>query len=333
MKQVRGTIYAAVATVFVVLFAGGCVSEADSARDLPPIGDIATLDPCGFIPADTFADITDVKPEIAVRPTNFVRCSLRLDLVGRQDDRVAVWTIMSAHTTDLDSTDAVSTTRGGIRIAKGTSNEGAWCDGSVRLPNGAGVVVHAAADRNGRPLSDVNACPVRDRAVDAIVATMRAGKYQRIPYAGDSLRGYALCSALSVAEVRSALTMPGLIDQSVAAEHDCQWRTVDESERPPGAMMSVWIDDPSIYLGNRVTINGFAGRAWDISQSDTGRCIVTIAVKNWDPWPGLHRAKRKNNLAEILYTQVILPNQSEPGRACEAAKTIAGQALSRRPAS
>ncbi|WP_280254606.1 hypothetical protein [Nocardia wallacei] len=124
--------------------------------------------------------------------------------------------------------------------------------------------------------------------------------------------------------------MTGLADESTPAEQDCQWRANDGSAMPPGAMVSVMLDDPKIFLGTRSTINGFPARVWDISPaSGSGRCVITTTTKRWNPWPGRHRSNA-GEFAELLYTQVLLPAQSEPGQACQAATSVATQALSHR---
>ncbi|MEV6095219.1 hypothetical protein [Nocardia sp. NPDC051981] len=91
------------------------------------------------------------------------------------------------------------------------------------------------------------------------------------------------------------------------------------------------IDDPSLFMGKRSTVNGFPARVWDISSAGgSGRCVITTTTKHWDTWPGQHRSTAGEAFSEVLYTQVILPAQTEPGQACQAAKSVATQALSHR---
>lgn len=329
-RRISGTIGSIAALLFVACLGAGC--DTDSSASVPPIGDITTLDPCGFIAPNAFADLKTVDAAITIEPADFVRCNLSLPLVGKDQGRIAVWTILGAHTADLASSDAVSTDRGPIAITKGTSRNGAWCDATVRLADGEGVLLHASADRNGQRLTDVDPCPARDHAVDAIVATMKSGAYRRISYPSDSLHGYDLCGSISLPAVETILNLTGLADKSTPAEQDCQWRASDGSDTPPGAMVSVMINDPNLFMGKRSTINGFPARVWDISKtSGPGRCVITTTTKRWDTWPGQHRSDAGEAFSELLYTQVILPNQTEPGQACQAATSVATQALSHRP--
>ncbi|AYF73879.1 hypothetical protein D7D52_08385 [Nocardia yunnanensis] len=323
---------ASIATLFFVAgIAVGCDSDTDSPAAVPPIGDVTTLDPCGFITPTTFTDLKTVGAAITIEPADFVRCNLNLPLIGQDQGRIAVWTILGPHTADLASSDAVSTDRGPIHITKGTSENGAWCDATVRLADGAGVLLHASADQNGRKLTDVDPCPARDRAVDAIVATMKSGAYKRIAYPSDSLHGYDLCGSISLSEVETAVNLTDLTDKSTPAQQNCQWRGSDGSDTPPGAMVSVMISDPNLFMGKRSTINGFPSRVWDISQtSGSGRCVITTTTKRWDTWPGQYRSNSGGTISELLYTQVILPTQSESGQACRAATSVATQALSHR---
>ncbi|WP_280313984.1 hypothetical protein [Nocardia wallacei] len=159
---------------------------------------------------------------------------------------------------------------------------------------------------------------------------MYSGTYTHIAYPGDSLHGYDLCGSISLSAVEATVNLTGLADESTPAEQDCQWRANDGSAMPPGAMVSVMLDDPKIFLGTRSTINGFPARVWDISPaSGSGRCVITTTTKRWNPWPGRHRSNA-GEFAELLYTQVLLPAQSEPGQACQAATSVATQALSHR---
>lgn len=330
-RRIGGALGSLAALLFVVCLGVGCGS--DSSASVPPIGDLTTLDPCGFIAPNAFADLKGVDAAITIQPANFVRCNVDLRLVDKDQGRIAVWTILGAPTADLAAPDAVSSDRGPIHITKGTSHNGTWCDATVRLADGKGLAVHASADRYGRPLTDVDSCPARDHAVDAILATMKSGAYQRIAYPSDSLRSYDLCGSLSLPQVEAAVNLTGLAANSTPAEQDCQWRATDGSDKPPGAMVSVMLDDPSTFLGKSSTINGFPSRVWDISQSSgAGRCVVTTTTKRWDPWPGRHRSDTGGAISELLYTQVILPNQTAPGQACRAATQVATQALSHRPA-
>ncbi|PPJ30927.1 hypothetical protein C5E45_07430 [Nocardia nova] len=297
---------------------------------MPPIGDITTVDPCGFIAPDAFADLKTVETAITVEPSNFVKCNLSLPLAGNDSGRIAVWTTLGAHTADLASSDAVSTVRGPIRVTTGTSRNGTRCDATARLDNGQGILLHAEAERYDKRPADVDPCPARDRAIESIVTTMKNGMYTRIAYPSDSLHGYNLCGSISLPEVESAVNLTGLADKSAPAEQDCQWRTDGASDMSPGAMVSVMLDDPKIFLGERSAINGFPARVWDISQSGgPGRCVVTTTTKRWNPWPGQHHSNA-TAFAELLYTQVILPDQTEPGQACRAATAVTTQVLSHR---
>ncbi|MEV6095220.1 hypothetical protein [Nocardia sp. NPDC051981] len=107
--------------MFIVAGLGaGCDLGADSSPSaLPPIGDLTTLDPCGFIAPDAFADLKTVAAQITIEPADFVRCNLNLHLVDKDQGRIAVWTILGAHIADLASADAVSTDRGSVYITKG----------------------------------------------------------------------------------------------------------------------------------------------------------------------------------------------------------------------
>ncbi|WP_280378266.1 hypothetical protein [Nocardia wallacei] len=132
---------------------------------------------------------------------------------------------------------------------------------------------------------------------------MYSGTYTHIAYPGDSLHGYDLCGSISLSAVEATVNLTGLADESTPAEQDCQWRANDGSAMPPGAMVSVMLDDPKIFLGTRSTINGFPARVWDISPaSGSGRCVITTTTKRWNPWPGRHRSNA-GEFAELLYTQ------------------------------
>lgn len=331
-RRIGGAVRCFVAVLFVVCLGAGC--DPDTPVAVPSIGDVTTLDPCGFVTPDAFADLKSVETRMTIEPSNFVRCNLNLRPVGKEEgSRIALWTILGAHTADLVAPDAVSSDRGPVRVTKGTSHDGAWCDATVRLSGGQGVQVHATADRNGRPLPEVDPCPARDHAVDAIVAAMRHGAYKHLTYPSDSLHGYDLCGSIPLPEVESTVHLTGLADKSAPAEQDCQWRADDGSDMPPGAMISVMLDDPKLFMGKRATINGFPSRVWDISATNgAGRCVVTTPTKSWDPWPGEHRSDNGVAFSELLYTQVLLPVQGEAGEACRAATSIATQALSRRGA-
>ncbi|BCK56420.1 hypothetical protein NWFMUON74_41920 [Nocardia wallacei] len=76
-------IVGSIAALFLVVGPGtGC--EPDSVAPVPAIGDVTTLDPCGFIAPDAFADLKTVDAAITIEPGNFARCDLNLRLVGRE---------------------------------------------------------------------------------------------------------------------------------------------------------------------------------------------------------------------------------------------------------
>ncbi|AHH19164.1 hypothetical protein NONO_c43800 [Nocardia nova SH22a] len=264
-RRIGGTVGSIAALFAAACLSTGCEPDAS----LPPIGDVTNLDPCGFIAPDAFAEMKAVDTAITIDPSNFVRCNLSLPFTGKDKDagRVAVWTIFDAHTADLTAPNAVPSDRGPIHITKGTSENGTQCDATVRLASGAGLLVHATTQRYDKQPSDVDPCQARDHAVDSVVATMNNGMYTHIDYPSDSLHGYDLCGSISLPEVESTVNLTGLTDKSAPVEQDCQWRADDGSDTPPGAMVSVMIDDPKIFLGDRATIDGFPSRVWDISRT------------------------------------------------------------------
>ena len=337
-RRIGGTIGSIAALLFAAGPVAGCGVDADSPVSIPPIGDVTTLDPCGFIAPDTFADLKTIghntEPELVIQPADYIRCNHRLPLAGKVVEHITVSTILRAHTADLAASDAVSTDRGPIHITKGTSENGTSCDATVRLTGGEGVLLYAAAIGNGERLNGVDPCPVRDRAVDAIVATMNSGAYSRIPYPSDSLHGYDLCGSVSLQEVETTVNLTGLTDKSTPAEQDCRWRADDGSSNPPGVTVSLMIKDPSLFLaeGEHATIDGFPAQVSHVD--DTGgpeRCVITTTTKRWDPWPGRRLSNDTRPLSEQLYTEVILPVQAVPSQACRAATSITTQVLSHRP--
>ncbi|GAA5056590.1 DUF3558 domain-containing protein [Nocardia callitridis] len=327
----RRRIGAAIGFIVALLSVGFVGSGCGAEPSVPPIGDITTMDPCGFIAPTAFADLDGVDAAISIEPTNFATCTLSLPLADDVSGRVAVWMTFGAHTTDLAASDAVSADRGQIHVTEGTSENGTRCDATIRLADGQGILLHAKTERYDKRPTDVDPCIARDRAIDSIVATMEDGTYTAIDYPSDSLHGYDLCGSISMREVEATVNLTGLVDTSIPAEQDCQWRADDGSDTPPGAMVSVMISDPKIFFGERSTINGFPARTWDISEtSGPGRCVVTTTTKRWSPWPGRSQSD-VTSLGELLYAQVILPNQAELGQACRAATSITTQVLSHRP--
>ncbi|MEV2226003.1 hypothetical protein AB0E01_39955, partial [Nocardia vinacea] len=100
-RRIGGTIGSIAALLFIACLGAGC--GTDSSASVPPIGDITTLDPCGFIAPDAFADLKTVAAAITIEPADFLRCNLSLPLVGEDQGRIAVWTILGAHTAGLAS--------------------------------------------------------------------------------------------------------------------------------------------------------------------------------------------------------------------------------------
>jgi hypothetical protein len=311
-KRSRTGLILAIAITLVVVAGGaaglyfGVVKKDHSGPTAAagPFGDIDTLDPCGFVTADTF---TDTKTDVHIQPTDLAECEVKLqlrDIKGGYTVDVAPSNHVADPADFADSAKYTVTAAGSLHIAKKSKESGSafdQCIEAVYQDDLKGVMLYGSAvgdavDSSGAARAGYDACKPVDEAVTAIVAAVSGHTLARIAYGPDSMGHMNLCSTVTATDIDAALNASDvrLLPRSTRAA--CYFPTAGLDGLPRvrvrGALSTPAMWSNGQFFGSILTT--IAGRRTSVysnsSSSVTGHidtlCFAQTSIKTWNAWPG-----------------------------------------------
>lgn len=300
------SVVAGAATVVAVGVVAGCDSEATGTA----LGDLRTIDSCGLIDLDGFAEYGTAALSHDSSLTDFGVCAIEIDaddvtinvragLIERLDDRAAA---AGNRVRDLDD---------GLWV--GEESEDSWCSRILVFPDDTSmdVTVYDSADE---PV--VDRCAVATTALDMIAGVVAAGTVPHGEPPGDSLRLIDPCELVPADTVAEIPEFEAVELIGEPSQHACGW-----DDDPGTTFVSVRFgfgEDP-VAKGYGVTESEIAGRrsvtskVYDTGGGSMAFCSVRTAHL---PYDGVEDA------VELAEVSVALPDTDED-TVCEWAERIA----------
>lgn len=279
----------AVATYFAAGHRNSAPQASPPAATGGPFGDLATLDPCSFFDAHSFADqsltatdTNDHDMDVHLQPGGLDHCVISLELA----DITGGYLIDTQTESHIDSFGQSSgsadsgvtvTRRGSLRLAQRSAQVGALsaCLRFVYDDNGTGVRIAAAptgsiVDAKGAVLPGYDPCAIADDAANAVISAVAAHTVRHLQYPADSAGRTNLCAAATAADVDFALGTTGITLTTGSSPHNCVFSASGQSG-VPGATLSSVLMTPQYW---RDTMANTSGQGATAAVATIGGSVV-----------------------------------------------------------
>ena len=314
----------------------------------PGLGDPATIDPCGFFTAPSFAATSATapqthQPEVRIVPYSFTDCTISVALprgAATVDIATSLRTETNTGQADL-RTDNLSI-KGKFRIVAPKKQPQHECDEVLYVPD------HTTLEIDVRPrddsADDADFCGLADIAVNDAMAAITAGAKHLAPYPSNSAGSVNACSLLDNTTVSAALGRPGLTLWPGIANRSCTYGQPNEESGDEVWVQTRLVNEPmGIVPDSGMSASTVAGRTtvfnpWGGNATGLELCAADTLVKEWKPWPGSMAdfqyspgdpAPSKNL---IEYEDIIAQIHGSADQACAIAKQLAASAWAKLPA-
>ncbi|HEX7632253.1 MAG TPA: hypothetical protein VF388_08975, partial [Lacunisphaera sp.] len=326
---------------------GGSSSKTSAGAAPASLGDLKTVDPCGFFTAPSFAAQSENSKDtgqlkVQIEPSSFSGCSIGVYLAndaGMVDITSTIAT--GADLSKINTTTYDITTKGQFKIVEAKKQADQRCDEVLVLPDN-NVLAITAKPRN-QNAAKANFCGLADIAVSDAIAAISQGPKHLAAFPASSAGRLDACSLLSTSAAATALGESSVASQPGAGNHSCGYGE-STSAGTPVIVGTTLMDLPvKADSGLGITESTVAGRDTFISSTagDTGSlssCEVETAVRDWKPWTGSINefqdlAAQPAPSKEIIEYEVVIVHVSgSADQACGAAKQLASTVWPELPA-
>jgi hypothetical protein len=299
---------------------------------------VATLDPCGFYTAASFAAKSQTSQstnqlEVQIAPSDFNTCGIAVGMANNAGI-VDVNSLVSGHVdlSKLDPSKYTITPQGQVKVITPANQADQQCEKYIATSDQ--TLIDITAKPRNSSASGADFCGLATIAVNDAVTSVNQGAKHLAAYPANSAGSLKTCSLVDAASVSAVLNQTGIAAQPAPGNHACDYSVPNNTQLGSYAFLNTLLNTQPIKAAPEygITESTLAGRPTFITanpSSGSAYCEVQTPVQTWSPWPATIAEYQATSSSPPATNQVIeyetfaVQANGTPDQVCGMAQQIA----------